>query len=362
MTKNKKSNKDKAKGADVTRPSTTTAATATAANTHTTSSKKKEAANTSSVNTNKTNRPKNIPNPLQIAQTKFLKNIPTKTRQNFFSNKHTDPSTRAEIWSNQADLGEELVNKHAWATPDDRCMKILQHFGSKSGIIEIGCGSNAYWARMMSGHGIDVMAYDSCLGEGGQITDGEKAGNSKDKKNMSKKKRKRGQDLNSKIFDDGFEIHSGDPKALKLKNMKKRVLFLCYPDEDVMVEEGSGSDDTAQSMGAACLEHYKGNTVIHVGELYGDTPSMDQAPWGRSSGPEFQQRLASEYHCILRATLNNWLHVNDTISVWKRTELCSIVFQGEGDDESDDEVEYRHIPDDQRLPTDVAAPCAKHLL
>ena len=45
MTKNKKSNKDKAKGADVTRPSTTTAATATAANTHTTSSKKKEAAN-----------------------------------------------------------------------------------------------------------------------------------------------------------------------------------------------------------------------------------------------------------------------------------------------------------------------------
>ena len=92
---------------------------------------------------------------------------------------------------------------------------------------------------MMSGHGIDVMAYDSCLGEGGQITDGEKAGNSKDKKNMSKKKRKRGQDLNSKIFDDGFEIHSGGPKALKLKNMNKRALFLCYPDEDVMVEEGS---------------------------------------------------------------------------------------------------------------------------
>jgi len=216
---------------------------------------------------------------------------------------------------------------------------------------------------MMSAHGIDVIAYDSCIGEGGQITNGgEKAGNSKQRKNTAKeKKRKRGPDLNSKIFDDGFEIHSGGPKALKLKNMYKRALFLCYPDEDVM--EDDTRDDSAQSMGAACLEHYKGNTVIHVGELYGDTPSMDQAPWGRSSGPEFQQRLASEYHCILRAKLNNWLHVNDTISVWKRTELCSIVFQGdEGDDESDDEVEYRHIPEDQRLPTDVAAPCVKHLL
>jgi len=296
------------------------------------------------------------PNPLLKAQNVFLQNLPSKLQKNFFSNQQTDPSTRAEVWTQQADLGEDLVNKYAWATPDERCMKILQHFGAKNGIVEVGCGSNAYWTRMMKNCGVDVMAYDFSLGDGGKITDGEKAGDSK----SSKKKRKRKQEQNSKTFDDGFVIHRGGPEVLKQKKLQKRVLFLCYPDEDVM--EDTGNDDNAESMGAACLEHFKGDTVIHVGELYGDTPSMDQAPWGRSSGPEFQQRLASEYHCILRGKLKNWLHVNDTISVWKRTELCSIVFEGEDDDESDDEVEYRHIPEDQMLPSDIAAPCAHHLL
>jgi hypothetical protein len=316
------------------------------------------AANPSNRNPNNNNKQPPIKNPLLKAQNTFLQSLPTKLRKNFFSNTQTDPSTRAEVWTQQADLGEDLVNKYAWATPDERCMKILQYFGDKNGIAEIGCGSNAYWSRMMKKCGVNVMAYDFSLGDGGKITDGEKAGDSKSSK---KKKRKRGPEQNSKTFDDGFVIHRGGPEVLNQKKLLNRVLFLCYPDEDVM-EESTKNDDNSESMGAACLEHFKGDTVIHVGELYGDTPSMDQAPWGRSSGPVFQQRLASEFHCILRAKLKNWLHVNDTISVWKRTELCSIVFQGEDDDESDDEVEYRHIPEEQILPSDLAAPCARHLL
>ena len=141
--------------------------------------------------------------------------------------------------------------------------------------------------------------------------------------------------------------------------MKERALFLCYPDEVAFTSEES--DDECETMGAACLKHFKGDIVIHVGELYGDTISMDQAPWGRSSGAEFQQRLHSEYHCLLKAKLQNWLHVRDTISVWKRTKCCSIVFQGEND-ESDDEVEYGHIPDNEILPVDSAASCVSHLL
>ena len=165
------------------------------------------------------------------------------------------------------------------------------------------------------------------------------------------------------MFEDGFGIHQGGPNILaNTEKIGKRSLFLCYPDEDVM--EDSEGAEAAESMGSSCLEYFTGDTVIHVGELYGDTPSMDQAPWGRSSGPQFQQRLAAEYHCILKAKLTNWLHVMDTISVWKRSELCSIVFAGddEDDNDSDEEVEYRHIPKDEMLPTDVAAPCAKHLL
>jgi hypothetical protein len=310
---------------------------------------------------------KKIKNPLLIAQTQFLESLPPKLRQKFFSNQHIDPSTRAEVWSRQAELGEQLVNDHSWATPDARCMKILKHFGQKikkksgssGGIVEIGCGANAYWARMMFRHKIDVMAFDFSLVDGGKITDMEKDGGSKQaKSSTTSKSKKRRRQVEKKTFDDGFVIHRGGPEVLALnKEAQNRALFLCYPDEDVM--EGDRS-----SMGAACLEDYKGDTIIHVGELFGDTPSMDQAPWGRSSGPEFQQRLAAEYHCVLKAKLTNWLHVHDTISVWKRTELCSIVFQGDEDDDedSDEEVEYRHIPKNELLPSDIAAPCCKHLL
>jgi len=137
-------------------------------------------------------------------------------------------------------------------------------------------------------------------------------------------------------------------------------LFLCYPDEDLSM--GGTNGDSPQSMATECLKHFRGDTIIHVGELFGDTLTMDHAPWGRSSGPEFQERLAGEYHCLLRATVPNWLHARDTISVWKRTQRCSIVFQGDGDGDSDCEDEYRYIPPDETLPNDLAAPSVKHLL
>eukprot|EP00554_Chaetoceros_debilis_P004935 CAMPEP_0194088342 /NCGR_PEP_ID=MMETSP0149-20130528/28743_1 /TAXON_ID=122233 /ORGANISM="Chaetoceros debilis, Strain MM31A-1" /LENGTH=317 /DNA_ID=CAMNT_0038771965 /DNA_START=69 /DNA_END=1018 /DNA_ORIENTATION=+ len=299
----------------------------------------------------------NTKNPLLKAQSQFLQSLPTKVRDNFFSNKQVDADTRAEIWSSQADLGEDLVNQYSWATPDERCLKILKHFAP---IVEIGCGANAYWARKMHERGIDIMAFDTQLNQGGQITsnnaDGASTIESTSTSTKSSKKRKRkDKDDGKKVFEDGFVIHQGGPNILdNTEKIGKRSLFLCYPDEDVM--EGSEGVEAAESMGASCLEHFTGDTVIHVGEVYGDTPSMDQAPWGRSSGPQFQQRLAAEYHCILKAKLTNWLHVMDTISVWKRSELCSIVFAGdeEDDNDSDEEVEYRHIPKDETLPTDVA--------
>ncbi len=78
---------------------------------------------------------KTIKNPLLERQTQFLKSLPSKVRDNFFSSKYIDPETRADIWSRQAELGEDLVNKHSWSTPDERCLKILKHF---SPIVEIG--------------------------------------------------------------------------------------------------------------------------------------------------------------------------------------------------------------------------------
>lgn len=294
-------------------------------------------------------------NPLLKAHLQYLNALPSHVRDTFFSNKDVDPILRAEVWSQSAELGMNLVNRYSWATPDERCLKILKYF---SPIVEIGCGSNAYWARKMNDMGIDIIAYDSDLCVGGKIDINDDNQQSQNQIITMKKEVNANPERNSlKKFDDGFTIRQGGPEILGCNiegEIHQRTLFLCYPDEELLEGE--------KEMAYSCLEYFKGDTIIHVGELYGDTLSLDHAPWGRSSGPNFQQRLSSEFHCILKAQLTNWLHVRDTISVWKRSELCSIVFAGDGDDDSNEEVEYRHIPKDEMLTIDIAAPSVGHLL
>jgi hypothetical protein len=286
-------------------------------------------------------------NTLLKQQQAFLATLNRVERDSFFSNTAVDPERRAALWMEQADLGENLVNKFAWATPDERALSILKHFGP---LVEVGCGRNAYWCRQMAQAGIDIVGYDVSPDQGGTING---SGNKQT----------------------DFAVRQGGPEVLALPENATRALFLCYPDEsdDVVVptEEGDGEDGDGGlpiSMGAACLEYFQGDHVVHVGELFSDSNlSMEQAPWGRSSSPEFQQHLAAEFHCLLRVSLPNWLHVRDSISVWKRSETCTIVFAAEEaeedeEKEEDEEVQYRHIPVEERLPADVAAPCLEHLL
>jgi hypothetical protein len=288
----------------------------------------------------------NTTNPLLKAQNDFLNTAVTpEERDNFFSDVHVTPDRRAEIWSLQADLGEELVNRYSWATPDDRALRIIKHFAP---IVEVGCGSNAYWCRLMNQSGIDVIGYDKSPEHGGQIHQDQ---------TKSSKKGKQGKD--------SFVVHRGGPEVLA--QCTDRTLFLCYPDEDVN-DNNEGDDDAAASLGEACLQHYNGDYIIHVGELFLDpTFSSEQAPWGRSSSPAFQERLAAQFHCILHVSLPNWLHTADRLTVWKRSPTTVIAYADDPsgpDAENDDmeEVLYRHIPKDERLPVDVAAPCVAHLL
>lgn len=274
-------------------------------------------------------------NPLLQEQRKFLDSLPKDVQENLFSSQ-IDAEKRAEVWGDQAEIGEELVNKYAWAIPDERAIRIIRHF---SPTVEIGCGRNGYWSKLLKESGVDIIAYDQSPSGGGQIID----------KSTHRKRSKKNKN-------DNF-VRKGGPNTLTQKNIRNsgRTLFLCYPDE-------SFDDENKQtSLGASCLEHFDGDCIIHVGELYGDTLSLEQAPWGRSSSALFQQRLSSEFHCILKVKLQNYLHVRDTISVWKRSKRCIMIFEGDGDS-SDEELDYRDIPVDELLPVDVAAPCAMHLL
>lgn len=280
-------------------------------------------------------------NPLWTEQRDFLQSLTVTERDFFFNEEHVSPIRRAELWMKQADLGERMVNEYSWATPDDRAIQILRHF---SPIVEIGCGANAYWCRQMKAAKIDVVGYDVAPNKGGTI-----AANNKKMKTV----------IPVQIE---FRVKRGGPEILAEIN-PERTLFLCYPDENDAINNETGE---TVSMAAACLEHFLGEHIVHVGELAISAAnlSLDQAPWGRSSSPEFQERLLSEYHCLLRVSLQNWLHTTDSLTVWKRSVTTTIVFEAEDDDEdkSDEEVEYRHIPVDERLPVDVAAPCLQHLL
>ncbi|KAG7352576.1 telomere stability protein [Nitzschia inconspicua] len=290
-------------------------------------------------------------NPLLTQQAKFLSSLRPIEVTHYFSHDHVTPERRATLWMEQAELGEHLVNSYAWATPDDTALKIFQQF---SPIIELGCGRNAYWATWMHRAGnVDVVAYDSNLQDGGVITNGN------NHSPINKKKTKR-------MHKSAVLVQKGGPEVLKRPEHQQRTLFLCYPDEDDHVEhETSNSSSPPLPFGWHCLDKYSGTYVIHVGELGFLDPSnlsVEQAPWGRSSSLEFQQRLASEFHCVLKVQLPNWLHVRDSISVWKRSKICPIVFAAEDGDEDDEVVGYRHIPPDELLPQDVAAPCMAHLL
>lgn len=305
-------------------------------------------------------------NPLLKQQRAFLNRLSDAERNSFFSESAVDTTRRAELWMEQADLGETLVNKYAWATPNERAIRILKEF---SPILEVGCGANAYWCRQMKAAGIDIVGYDASPGQGGTIGGGDNDQSSSGSGSGAKQQTE-------------FAVQQGGPEVLALPKNSKRTLFLCYPDEsDVVLKVDADADDNDDedsddddengvpfSMGAACLGNYQGDYIIHVGELLGDANlSMEQAPWGRSSSPEFQEQLAAEYHCVLRVALPNWLHVRDSLSVWKRSKTCTIVFaadddDGGEDDQEDEEVHYRHIPVEERLPADVAAPCLQHLL
>ena len=273
----------------------------------------------------------NSSNPFKSNVNAFLDTIAATERDHFFSEAHVEPERRAELWARQAEIGEELVDKYSWAIPNERSISVLKHFAP---LVEIGCGANAYWCQQMKQAGIDIVGFDINPKTGGKI-----GGAPKGKGRT-------------------FTVQRGGPEVLSNPVNKHRNLFLCYPDEN------DNDKDEDFSLGLACLENFQGDHVIHVGEIYGDTLSVDQAPWGRSSSPYFQQQLATQFHCVLQIPLPNWIHVRDSLTVWKRSSLCTLVFTADDDDEdgSNEEVSYRYVPPEERLPDERAAPFLLHLL
>nr|XP_006815735.1 PREDICTED: uncharacterized protein LOC100378907 [Saccoglossus kowalevskii] len=102
-----------------------------------------------------------------------------------------------------------------------------------------------------------------------------------------------------------IEIKDGGPEVLS--EYSERTLMISWPDSE---ESSTFSTD--------CLKHYKGSSIIHIGELFGET--MSSNPWGQSTSQNFQLQLGEEYRCINRVQLPNWPGHMDALTLWRRVE------------------------------------------
>lgn len=100
-----------------------------------------------------------------------------------------------------------------------------------------------------------------------------------------------------------LEIMKGDPRILC--DYEDRALLLSWPDH---------AEDCPFSLD--CLKYYKGKTIIHIGELFGETLSSN--PWGQTTSRAFQLRLGETFRCVSRVQLPNWPGHMDSLTVWSR--------------------------------------------
>ncbi|RLN89894.1 hypothetical protein BBJ28_00005946 [Nothophytophthora sp. Chile5] len=236
----------------------------------------------------------------------------------------------------------------------------------------MGAGSG-YWARLLQLRGVDIVAYDLHVasdddnaqeGEDGE-SDGEKDRESG--KNAATSGEESHDDVGEQEQSDGEEadeesdgneeheedveeeeeveveqvywadVQKGTPKDLR--KHADRALFLCYPDD---------FEDSEESMAMTSLCNYAGDTVIHVGELFGHTVCLPGAWYVLIL---FQTHLATVYHKVLQVPLPSWHSSMDTLTVWKRTK-SSITDGGM----------YAFIPAEERLDLVAGCPATQHLL
>ncbi|CAM9757297.1 unnamed protein product [Laminaria digitata] len=252
---------------------------------------------------------------------------------------------RAELWEIMCEGGDRLRQRFAWGIPDERALRIVEHFGP---VVEIGSGLG-YWAMLLRARGVDFNAYDKAAGSpdtGGSPPrqrlpqKGSKSGTPAGTDGGGEKKKKLAEAGEDEEEAPSFwsKVEEGGPDVLEEECNEKRSLFLCYPDD---------FEGETESLGLRCLHAFEGDVVIHVGELFGDSVSMTpgQTPWGRTTSSDCQEELASKFHCILKVPLPRWPHSRDTLTVWKRHAFCAIHYddddseeeEEEGDDESQDE-------------------------
>jgi hypothetical protein len=158
-----------------------------------------------------------------------------------------------------AAIRKKLIWAYSWAVPSREAIaEIARH----SPLIEIGAGTG-YWAWLLAQAGADVLAYDR----------------------------------NAPAPPHWAEVREGGPEVIE--RWSERSLFLCWPPLD-------------DSLAAGCLARYRGEVVLHVGEL---------GEGARTGDSNFQRRLLEEFALEREVALPGWPGYADRLTVWRRKEI-----------------------------------------
>lgn len=189
-----------------------------------------------------------------------------------FSRLATDPYGHRERYNFRYVNGQRefvdhrtnLVQKYAWAIPCHAALEAITKYGP---IVEIGAGLG-YWAMLLRQLAVDIVAYD-------KYPSARAAENHYSKDGAA-----------------WIEVLEGGPEKAHLHS--DRALFLCWPPYD---------DPFARR----CLENYRGNTLIYIGEQGGCT-----------AAPDFDRQIDERWEEVEDVQIPQWDGIHDRLFVYRR--------------------------------------------
>jgi hypothetical protein len=176
---------------------------------------------------------------------------------------------------------QELVNKYSWAIPNEEAIQTLVDY---SPIIEVGAGTG-YWASLISQERGDILAFDNSISSFNSISPS----------------------LSNSIFispsfspyencqagNKYYLVEKGNENIVR--DYSNRTLFLCWP-------------PYKEKMAFNCLNNYKGNTLIYIGEERG----------GCTADEAFFNLLDKDWKLIKEISIPQWPYIHDYLFIYKR--------------------------------------------
>lgn len=154
---------------------------------------------------------------------------------------------------------EKMTKSFSWAIPTEEAIKAIAELEP---IVEIGAGTG-YWGWLLRQCGAHVKLYDR-----------------KPKKNY---------------WIEGMWTGVIEGTERNAKRYPDHALMLCWPLYD-------------HPMAFKCLERYKGDTVIYVGESYG----------GCTADDAFHKMLGERFAQVTEIEIPRWYGIKDAVEIWKR--------------------------------------------